>query len=183
MTRKGAMGHSAGGTAINSLGDVCQVLIPHAGGGSAPPTPPASALFTRGNQDSLGSGAQGAYDGAQPIKRLMMINRGEHLVGTSMCVLRDPQDPTRDLLDLIQENNIGGPIISSMAAGLFKGCNEDVNDDEPFINVFDGIAILNYATAGALEETLQCSETAAEELAKIEQVFGDDVAVYEETLQ
>ena len=84
---------------------------------------------------------------------------------------------------MIQENNIGGPLISSMAAGLFKGCNEHIDDDEPFINVFTGIDILNYGSAGVLEETLHCSETAAAELAKIKDEFGDDVAVYQETLE
>ena len=183
MSKKGAMGHSAGAGAISKLGDICLVLIPHAGTAS-PPSPAAeSALFTRGNEDSIGTGAPGAYAGAPAVKRLLTIDRGEHLVGTSMCVLRDPNDPTRDLLDFIQEKNIGGVAISSMAAGLFKGCNEHIDDDEPYINVFTGIDILNYGSAGVLEETLHCSETAADQLRKIKDEFGEDVAVYQETLQ
>lgn len=178
-TRQGVMGHSAGAGAITGLGDIAQVLILYAGG-SAPSPAPTSALFINGDQDTA-SGEIG-YDGAAATKRRVVVAGGGHLVGSSLCGLRNPEDPSMDLLDIMQENGVGG-IFMTMAGGLFQGCNELPNDDNgEFINEVRGIEIFNYATAGVFEETLHCSPTAGEELQKISDEFGADIATYLEEL-
>jgi hypothetical protein len=85
-------------------------------------------------------------------------------------------------LDILQEKNIGGLIIS-MARGMFQGCNEISNDDDgEYINETRGIEIFNFVTAGVLEETLHCSTQATAALADLEQVFGDHIAEFKAEL-
>lgn len=176
--RVGAMGHSAGGTAINGLGDIAKVLMPLAGAGN--PGAYDSVLFMIGSEDTMGNHA--AYDAAQAVRRRIVVDRGDHLTGTSLCGLRDPTDPSRTLLKIIQENNIGG-VMGQMAGGLFKGCNELPEDESPFVSQITAIEIINYVTAGVLEETLQCSKTAAEQLSLVSVQFGNNVAEYQEELK
>ncbi len=175
---QGVMGHSAGAGAASGLGDIADVVIPYAGG-STPGKAPASVMFIRGNKDGTISG----YNNSNPIKRSVYVANGGHLVGSSLCVLRDPTDPGRSLLDIIQENNIGGAL-GTMAGGLFQGCNEVSNDDDgQFINEVTSIELFNFVTTGVLEETLHCSTAATEQLARTEEVFGEHIADYKETLQ
>lgn len=180
-SRQGIMGHSAGASAIRGMGDIVQVIISYAGSGGVT-TPVDSVLFIAGSEDTVGGTVKG-YDNAAPIKRAVLVEGGGHLVGSSLCVLRDPQDPSRDLLDILQEKNIGGLVIS-MARGMFQGCNETADDDNgEYINELDGIEIFNFATVGVLEETLQCSNDAAEKLSKIGEAFDGHIASYQQQLQ
>ena len=88
-----------------------------------------------------------------------------------------------DLLDIIQENNIGGAL-GSMAGSLFQGCNAVANDDDgQFINEVLSVEIFNFETTGVLEETLHCSTTATEQLARLEEIYGEFIATYQEKLQ
>lgn len=180
-SRRGVVGHSAGGFAASQLGDAARVIVPLSGGSTAPRTPPESVMFIRGTLD-FGDGRPGEraqWESAVPVKRSVLIARSEHLVGSSLCVLRDPRDPGRDLLDIIQENNVAFPV-NLFAAGLFRGCNEVLGVEGAFLAEARGIEIQNVASAGALEETLQCSATAAAQLARIPERFGADVDTYRE---
>lgn len=182
-TRQGAVGHSAGGAAASLLGDVAQVLVPLAGGTGAPPVRPASVMFIRGTQD-FGDGRPGEqaqWQAASSVKRSVLIARGEHLVGSSLCGLRDPRDPSRDLLQIIREERVAG-IVGIFAGALFRGCNDVFDENQPFLSVGRGIEIVNYTSAGALEETLQCSAEATRALAETPQRFGADVDLYREDL-
>ncbi len=179
---RGAMGHSAGAGAITGLGNIAKVLIPYAGGAGVTPAPD-SVLFIVGSQDMGGGGADATFNSAKPTKRSVVVTDGGHIVGSSLCVLRDPRNPGRDLLDIIQDRGVGG-MLGSMAGGLFQGCNEVAdNDNGNFINELTGIEIFNYATAGVLEETLHGSTTAAVELSKIKEVFGEHITTYKEKLE
>lgn len=179
-SRKGIMGHSAGAGAVAGFGDVAQVVINYAGS-SGLPKPTESALFIAGSADTVG-GTVAGYAKTNPVKRSVLIEGGGHLVGSSLCVLRDPRDPSRSLLDIIKEKKIGG-ILGSMAESLFQGCNELPNDDSgEYINELTGIEIFNFATAGVLEEKLHCRESATESLSTIAEVYGDHVASFEEQL-
>ena len=73
--------------------------------------------------------------------------------------------------------------MSQMAASLFKGCNPLPEDDTPFVNQLTAIEIINYVTAGVLEETLHCSTTAAEQLSLVTDKFGKNVAEYQEEVE
>lgn len=182
-SRQGATGHSAGGFAASLLGDVAQVLIPIAGGTGAPPTPPASVLFIRGTQD-FGDGRPGEeaqWNAAQPRKRSVLIARSDHLVGSSLCGLRDPNDPNRDLLDIIKQDHVAG-IVGRFAGALFRGCDDPRDSGDPFLAWSRGVDILNYATAAVLEESLHCSASAVSEVAKIQSTFDPDIDLYREAL-
>jgi hypothetical protein len=179
--RIGAMGHSAGAVGVATLGNDVQVIIFHSGGGLVNPQP-ETAMYISGTVDFGYAMIQGMYQIGQPDKRALYLKGGGHLVGTSLCGLRDPRDPSRDLLDIVQEYRIGGPM-ADFAEILFQGCNEVANDSHGrYINEVVGIDIFRYATTGLFEDVLQCSPTAADDLRKIKTVFGDDIADYREVL-
>lgn len=185
LTRVGAMGHSAGGGAVSQLVDVADVIIPYAGGSAMAADRVGSALFVTGDTDGVVAASTDSYEGSDmALRRSVWIARGGHLVGASMCSLRDPSDPANDLIDLAGEFQIGGPLLGlalPLAFGaLFDGCNELPDDDAPFINAARGVEILSYVSAGQFEESLHCSQTAAAALAGTRERFGDDIASYDE---
>ncbi len=182
-SRQGAAGHSAGGAAASLLGDVARVLVPIAGGTGAPSTRPASVLFIRGTQD-FGDGRPGEeaqWNAAEPRKRSVLIARSDHLVGSSLCGLRATGDPNVDLLDIIQQNGIGG-LFGQAAGALFRGCDDPRDSDDPFLAWSRGVEIMNFATTAALEEALHCSPSAASEVAKIQSAFEPDIDLFREAL-
>lgn len=182
-SRQGATGHSAGGAAASLLGDIAQVLIPIAGGTGAPPTRPLSTLFIRGTQD-FGDGRPGEeaqWNAAEPRKRSVLIARSDHLVGSSLCGLRAPNDPNIDLLDIITDNGIGG-IFGQAAGALFRGCTDPRDADDPYLAWSTGVAIMNHATTAVLEEGLHCAESGTSEIARIQGVFQPNVDLYREAL-
>lgn len=183
MTRVGVMGHSAGAQAVSSLGDVADVIIPYAGGGALTADRVESAMFVTGDKDAVVAPSTGGYDGTtKKPKRRVWIKDGGHLVGGSLCVIRDPTDPTKDIVRLADEFTIGNALVRPAFSGLFDGCNETPDGDGDFIAASRGIAILNYVSAGQFEEALHCSSTAAAELARTQEVFGEDVSQYAEDL-
>ncbi len=181
---QGATGHSAGGAAASTLGDIAKVVIPIAGGPNAPDPAPPSVLFMRGSED-FGDGhpsEQSQWNGAVPRKRSVLIAKSDHLVGSSLCGLRDPRDPTRNLLDIIQQDGVGG-VVGLFAGALFRGCDDPRDSGDPFLAWSRGVDIMNYATAAALEEGLHCSPSGATEIAKIQAVFQPDIDLYREQLE
>ena len=186
LSRVGVMGHSAGAGAASALGDVADVLIPYAGGSPIAADRVSSVLHVIGDLDTVATPSTDGYDGTTtPTRRLTFIAGGGHMVGGGLCLLRDPSDPSIDILDLAVEFQIGGalaPFLPAFFGMLFQGCNELPDDDEPFIAATRGVEILNYLSTGVLEETLHCSSTSADALAAIESVYGDDIADYRETL-
>ncbi len=186
LDRVGAMGHSAGGGAVSSLGDAVDVIIPYAGGSEIALARAQSTLHVYGETDSVVPAATQPYDDTTtPLRRLLYIRAGGHLVGGSLCILRDPQDPSNDILDLAVEFGIGGafaPALPMFFGALFDGCNDLPEDPQPFLPASRGVEILNAASAGVFEETLHCSSAATAGLRAMESTFGADVARYAETL-
>ncbi len=184
MKRVGAMGHSAGANAVSSLSDVADVIIPYAGGSAQTSGRVKSALFVTGDKDTVVAPSNGAYDGTTVApKRRVWIKKGGHLVGGSLCVIRDPTDPTKDIVKLADEFQLGNALIRPQFGGLFDGCNATPDaSDGNFIPASRGIDILSYVSAGQFEEALHCSSTAAAELSKAQTVFGDDVSQYAEDM-
>jgi len=184
MAKVGAMGHSAGAQAVSNLGDVADVIIPYAGGAALTAARVASAMYVTGDKDAVVAPSTGGYDGTtKKPKRRVWIKDGGHLVGGSLCVIRDPTDPTKDIVKLADEFTIGNALVRPAFSNLFDGCNETPDAaDGNFIPASRGIAILSYVSAGQFEETLHCSSTAADELARAQEVFGEDVSQYAEDL-
>ncbi len=184
LTRVGAMGHSAGANAVSSLSDVADVIIPYAGGSALTAGRVKSAMFVTGDKDAVVAPTTSGYDGTTAApKRRVWIKNGGHLVGGSLCVIRDPTDPTKDIVKLANEFRIGNLLIRPVFGNLFDGCNATPDaTDGSFIATPRGIDILSYVSAGQFEEALHCSATAAGELAKTQEVFGDDVSQYAENM-
>ncbi len=184
MKRVGVMGHSAGAQAVSSLGDVADVIIPYAGGAAITAARVKSVMFVTGDADAVVAPSTGGYDGTtSKPKRRAWITKGGHLVGGSLCVIRDPSDPANDIVKLADKYQIGNAFVRPAFSGLFDGCNATPDAaDGKFIPESRGIAILNYVSTGQFEEALHCSSTAAAQLARTQAVFGDDVSQYEEKL-
>jgi len=189
MTKVGVMGHSAGGGAVASLGDVADVIIVYAaGGGVTQATRATSMMSVMGATDGVGGASPDGYAGSTTAsKRFVSIAKGGHLVGGNLCTMRDPADPSKDIVDLAEEYKLGGLIgsipggIRGLFGALFDGCNELADDNDPFISASRGIEVMNYVSAGAFEEVLHCS-TAADALSKTKDALGADVADYQQTL-
>ncbi|MFN7953698.1 MAG: hypothetical protein U0610_18370, partial [bacterium] len=126
-------------------------------------------------------GEEAQWNAARPRKRSVLIARSDHLVGSSLCGLRDPNDPNRDLLDIIKQDHVAG-IVGLFAGALFRGCDDPRDSGDPFLAWSRGVDILNYATAAVLEESLHCSASAASEVAKIQSTFDPDIDLYREAL-
>ena len=124
LTRVGAMGHSAGANAVSTLNDVADVIIPYAGGNALTTDRVKSAMFVTGDKDSVVQPSTAGYDGTTKTpKRRVWIKNGGHLVGGSLCVIRDPTDPTKDIVKLADEFQIGNLFVRPAFSGLFDGCN------------------------------------------------------------
>jgi fermentation-respiration switch protein FrsA (DUF1100 family) len=180
LTRVGAMGHSAGAQAVSGLGNVADVIIPYAGGNAVTQDRVKSAMFVTGDKDAVVAPSTNGYDGTTTKpKRRVWIKDGGHLVGGSLCVIRDPTDPTKDIVALANEFQIGNLLLRPFFGTLFDGCNTtpDATDGD-FIPASRGIEILSYVSTGQFEEALHCSASATAELARTQEVFGADVSAY-----
>jgi fermentation-respiration switch protein FrsA (DUF1100 family) len=181
MTRVGVMGHSAGGNAVSQLGKEADVIIPYAGGGALKVDRVKSAMYVTGDVDTVVAPGTASYDGTTTKpKRRVWIKGGGHLVGGSLCVIRDPTDPTKDIVDLANEFQIGNLLLRPFFGTLFNGCNDPPDAMGTFIPASRGIAIMNYVSTGQFEEALHCSATATAELAKTQMKFGADVSQFQE---
>jgi dienelactone hydrolase len=158
LTRLGASGHSAGGGAVAPLGDLpgMQVVVPISGGGAPSGANLRSSLLVAGMIDQTWAGAQTAYDGASPKKRLLGITGIAHAGVTSLCNIRNAKG--QDIVTVAQADGVMTPALAGLAAGLFD-CAKDTEPEA------DAIAVINYTSAAVLEETLHCDSTAAAALA------------------
>ncbi len=146
-TRIAVTGHSAGGSATASFGDEAQVLMPLAAGGVMDGSALASTLVMGAMMDSVVaySSQTDGYDSSPAPKRLVGIGNQGHLAFSELCDLRN--EAGEDLLTVAQNNGVCG---ANFASFLFQ-CSED------FLDAAETRAIVNFATAATLEETLQCS--------------------------
>jgi hypothetical protein len=180
MTRVGAMGHSAGGNAVSQLGKEADVIIPYAGGGALQVDRVKSAMYVTGDIDAVVAPGTGSYDGTTTKpKRRVWIKGGGHLVGGSLCVIRDPTDPNKNIVALANEFQIGNAFLRPFFGTLFDGCNDPPDGPGKFIPASRGIEIMSYVSTGQFEEALHCSASATAELAKTQEKFGADVSQYE----
>ena len=140
-------GHSAGGSATAEFGDDAQVLMPLAAGGVMAGSAVASTLVMGALQDSVVpySSQTDGYEMSPSPKRLVGIGNQGHLAFSELCNLRNPAG--EDLLTVAVNAGVCG---ANFAEFLFQ-CSDDFLEPEATR------AIVNYATAATLEETLHCS--------------------------
>ena len=164
-TRIAVTGHSAGGSATAGFGDEAQVLMPLAAGGVMPGTAVQSTLVMGALMDSVVpySSQTDGYESSPAPKRLVGIGNQGHLAFSELCDLRNAAG--EDLLTVANNNGVCG---ANFAAFLFQ-CSED------FLDADETRAIVDFATAATLEETLQCSP--------IGDAFAELVALHPDVLE
>jgi fermentation-respiration switch protein FrsA (DUF1100 family) len=172
--RIGMAGHSAGGGAIAGFGGRAgvQVLIPMAAGTVDAGAHLRSALIMGAVDDGISrydSQQQGFERAPQPRRLVGLANAG-HLAFSDLCyVARDRGGMLQVALDHGVSVN---PLIATLAR---DGCQPGQLPAE------DGWAIIDFATAAVLEETLHCRASATGAIADIEARFPA-VAEYREDL-
>lgn len=150
-TRIGMAGHSAGGGAIANRGDDAAVLIPMAAGGTMPGTALVSTLVLGGTADSIVAYDQqlAGYASSPAPKRLVGLDGAGHLAFSEICSLRN--DDGLNLLEIAEANGVCG----AQFAGFLFQCSDTLLADT------EAWAIVDAATAAALDETLQCRDIGA----------------------
>ncbi len=147
-TRIGMAGHSAGGGAIEGFGGDAQVIVPLASGGVSAGSALQSSLVMGGTDDSIVDYAQqqAGYADAPAPKRLVGIAAGGHLSFSEICSLENAAGD--DLLTIATDAGVCG---AQFAGFLFQCSDTLIADPEAW-------AIVDFATAAAFEETLQCAD-------------------------
>lgn len=153
-------GHSAGGGAIAGFGDQAQVLMPMAAGGIQSGSTLASSLIMGAGNDGIDSysNVQSGYSSSPKKKRLVGLggNAG-HLAFSDLCAIGASQG---GILQIAQNHGVTVPaLIASLAR---DGCKMGQ------LPPADGWHIVDFATSAVLEETLQCSSSAAAQIATIQ---------------
>lgn len=164
--RRAVVGHSAGGAALAGLGleSGVRVLIPMAAGGVNPGPALRSALILGAMDDGVVDYAQqqDGYETSPSPKRLVGLADAGHLAFSDLCAIGEDQG---GLLQVAIDHGIEvNPLIASLAQ---DGCEEGQLPHER------GWAIINHATAAALEEHLACSAGAADALSTIAEAFPE----------
>ena len=166
-------GHSAGGGAIAGFGDRAQVLIPMAASGTQAGAKLVSSLIMGAGDDGIDrySNVTNGYASSPTKKRLVGLGGDAgHLAFSDLCAIGASQG---GILQIAQDHGVQVPaLIASLAR---DGCKPGQ------LAPADGWHIVSYATSAVLEETLQCSTTAAAKLAAIQSAVAN-VQEYREDL-
>ncbi len=175
MTRVGMAGHSAGGGGIAEFGDTpgVKVLIPMAAGGVSAGAALESTLVMGALDDGVVafSKQQDGYATTPPTKRLIGLANAGHLAFSDLCGLSNSKG--QDLVEVAQAHGVTN---AGLATALWDGCADGQ------LPQAEATEIVNYATSAALEETLLCSETAADELSQATSRYSQ-ISVYDEQLK
>lgn len=151
VARIAMAGHSAGGQAIASSGDVATVLIPMAAGGVEAGAVVEQTLILGGQEDQVVAYDKqvAGYDSSPAPKRLVGLSPAGHLTFSSLCALTNAAG--QNLVEIGTEADVCG---LDLAGALFD-C------DDAYITAERGWTIVNDATSAALEQTLHCDATRA----------------------
>lgn len=146
-TRIGMAGHSAGGGAIKGWGGKAQVLMPLAAGGTAPGSALGSTLVMGGQADKVVQYAETVkgYQASPKKKRLVGLAGAGHLFPSALCWLENGSGS-----NIFQVAEKYGVKNANLAGLLF-----DCPAGQP--SAAESRAIVNFATAATLEETLHCA--------------------------
>lgn len=146
-TRLGMAGHSAGGGAVGPRGDDARVLIPLAAGGTEAGSKLESTLVMGGQADKVVAYASTVkgYESSPAKKRLVGLAKAGHLFPSGLCWLESASG--LNILEVAQKYQVEN---ANLAGTLF-----DCPADQP--SEAESRAVVDYATAAALEETLHCA--------------------------
>jgi hypothetical protein len=179
MTRAGAAGHSAGGGAVSGLSDYpgVKVIIPMAARGVSAGPSLKSTLVMGGMTDQIAqySGVKAGYASSPAPKRLVGITGAGHMAFTSFCPIGADQG---GILAAAQRAGVvfDPAFLATIGPLAADGCQPANLPAE------QGWEVIQYATAGALEETLLCLPERAAALAKLPTLFPKAVGEYAEQL-
>ena len=173
MSHLAMTGHSSGGSAISDAGDIAAVLIPMAADGVVPGPMLKSTLILGALDDHFVpfSTQQDGYRASPARKRLIGLSNAGHLAFSDVCAIgRDKGG----LLKIAADHGIDvSPIVASIAS---DGCMPNQLAPER------GWVIIDAATSGVLEETLQCKDPMTQRMSTMKQTYPE-VGDYEEQLQ
>ncbi len=169
-SRIGLAGHSAGGAAIRSLGDVpgVRVIIPMASGGVDDGAYLLSSLVMGAENDGVWAYASQleSYTDSSPenFKRFVGIANAGHLAFTDICAIERDKGGLLGIVDYY-----GLDFNENLVRLGTDGCEEGRLSPE------DGWEIINYASTAVFEETLQCSDNSTEIIQLIESVYPEKI--------
>ena len=176
--RIGVAGHSAGGSAIRSLGNEkgVRVVVPMASGGVNDGKYLLSSLTMGAENDAISSYSNQleAYTSSSPQnhKRLVGIANSGHLAFTDICAIE------KDKGGLLGIGEYYGLDFPSILVDLgTDGCQEGMLSPE------EGWEIINYASTAVFEETLQCSDISTDSIQLIESMYPGKIADFKEDVE
>lgn len=177
MSRRALIGHSAGALALMHLSDLGAVMIPMAGDGSVAHPQLVSTLIMGAQNDSevpARSHQLPAYPRTPPAKRLVIGANMGHQAFSDLCWIAESEGGICGI----------GKKYGVLAAYLFEplavnGCSFH---DSHFFEPSKNWAMIRFATAGVLDETLRCDHRMARQLATIKERF-DYVETYKQDLK
>lgn len=149
-TRVAIAGHSMGGMAVASLGDLAQVLIPMAAKGTEPGEALESTLVLGGTADELVPYARyqrRGYATSPPPKRLVGIANAGHFAFSTACTITNSAG--KGLGEILDEAGVCG---ASAVIHVLREC------DENLLPAPAAWEIVDLTTAAVIEETLACDE-------------------------
>lgn len=166
VARIAMTGHSAGGQAIATGGNVAAVLIPMAAGGVEAGAALEQTLILGGQEDQVVEydNQIAGYDSSPAPKRLVGLSPAGHLTFSSLCALTNTAG--QDLVEIGTEAGVCG---LDLAGALFD-C------DDAYITSERGWTIVNDATSAALEQTLHCDATRADALDSLAERYPEEIA-------
>lgn len=171
MSKVAAVGHSAGGFAVDQLADDADVLIPMAGlAETAPPTRARSTLALAARNDTIVGYARELASFAKlkglpgsDLRRFASVDALGHLFCSDLCWIGASAG---GMVGIAEAHGI-------KAARLFGSLGQDgcayLNKKvgPRFLEPACGWQFVNFASAAALEETLRCDARMAAQLSRI----------------
>ncbi|MBI3207200.1 MAG: hypothetical protein HYZ29_37025 [Myxococcales bacterium] len=140
-------GHSAGGGAVKARGAEARVLMPLAAGGTQAGAKLESTLVMGGQADKVVAYSETVkgYDASPKQKRLVGIAKAGHLFPSALCWLESSSGA--NIFEVAQKYDVK----NANLAGLLFDCPAG----QP--GATEMRALVNFATAATLEETLHCA--------------------------
>ena len=166
-------GHSSGGVAIADAGDIAEVVIPMAANGVVPGPMLKSTLVLGAMDDRFYpySGQQDGYRSAPARKRLVGLTNAGHLAFSDICAIGRNQG---GLLKIAADHGIDvSPLVVAIAS---DGCGPNQLAPQR------GWEIIDAATSGVLEESLQCRDPMTARMSSMKQTYPE-VGEYQEQLR
>lgn len=153
-SRVAIAGHSMGGMALASFGDLAQVLIPMAAKGTAPGDELESTLVLGGTADALVPYARyqrRGYATSPSPKRLVGLANAGHFAFSTACTIANSSG--EGLGKILDEAGVCG---ASVLIEVLRECDQDL------LPAPEAWEIIDLTTAAVIEETLACDEDIGE---------------------